>query len=224
MRILVVEDDKQMAEVIKDILKEYYIVDLAFKGQEGEYQGQINEYDLIILDIVLPDLDGISICRSLRANHINTPILFITAKVTISSKLQAFNAGADGFITKPFMRLELLARVRALIKRQPQHFSNDVLEVDDLAVDSLKRTVLRDKQAIVLTRREFDLLEYLVRNQHRVVSRDMILEHVWEDGMNEMSNTVDVHIKYLRDKIDRPFNKPLIKTIHGVGYKIENST
>lgn len=221
MKALVVEDEKDIADSIKAILDQHYVVDVSYTGEEGEYMAQINDYDVIILDYVLPDLTGLMICSSLRKSKISTPILFLTCKDEIRDKVQALNAGADDYLTKPFSPVELLARLRALMRRSVAGPTENIIEIDSLLLDSLTRTVTRDEMPIRLRRKEFDLLEYLMRNQNRVLTRGMILEHVWEQGVDELSNTIDVHIKYLRDKIDRPFGKKLIKTVHGMGYKIE---
>lgn len=221
MKVLIIEDEKDVADSIKVILQQHFIVDLARTGEEGEFKAQVNDYDVILLDYVLPDLDGLMICSYLRKNKIETPILFLTCKDEIATKVEALNVGADDYLTKPFSPPELIARMRALIRRTQSNNRVNTMQVDSLTLDSITRTVMRDEKSIALRRKEFDLLEYLMRNTNRVLTRGMILEHVWEQGTDELSNTVDVHIKYLRDKVDKPFRKKLIRTVHGIGYKIQ---
>ncbi|MBP9815774.1 response regulator transcription factor, partial [Candidatus Woesebacteria bacterium] len=198
------------------------VMDVAYKGSDGEYLAHINEYDLIILDYVLPDTNGLELCLKLRRANIRVPILFVTVRYGIRDKVAALDAGADDYIVKPFSVKELHARIRALMRRSSNVYNDDVLKAGDLLLDVLNRKVVRNDMNIYLRRKEFNLLEYMLRNQNRVLTRGMILEHVWEDGIEELSNTVDVHIKYLRDKVDKPFNEKLIKTVHGLGYKLEN--
>lgn len=222
MKILIIEDEKDVAESIKIILEQHFIVDVAHTGADGEYLAQINDYDLILLDYILPDTDGLLICSLLRKNKIETPILFLTCRDEVGDKVETLNSGADDYLTKPFSPSELIARIRALMRRSTGNHTNSIL-IGGLSLDSITRTVVRDHKSIRLRRKEFDLLEYLMKNSNRVLTRGMILEHVWEQGTDELSNTVDVHIKYLRDKVDKPFQKKLIKTVHGIGYKIQET-
>lgn len=222
MKILIIEDEKDVADSIKIILEQHFIVDVAHTGTDGEYLAHINDYDLILLDYILPDMDGLMICSCLRKNKVNTPILILTCKDEVGIKVEALNSGADDYLTKPFSPSELIARIRALMRRSIGNHTNSLM-VGSLSLDSITRTVLRDHKSIRLRRKEFDLLEYLMKNSNRVLTRGMILEHVWEQSTDELSNTVDVHIKYLRDKVDKPFQQKLIKTVHGVGYKIQES-
>lgn len=221
MRVLLVEDEKETAHTIRDGLKDSYMVDLAFTGEDGEYQTQINEYDAIILDWVLPDISGLAVCKEIREDGIKTPILMLTGKGAVKNKVEALDAGADDYLTKPFSFEELLARLRALLRRDSETVSSNILTAANLTLDISKRKVERGRREISLRRKEFDLLEYLLRNRGRVLTRSMILEHVWGAYTDPLTNTVDVHIKYLRDHIDRSFAKNLIKTVHGLGYKIE---
>lgn len=220
MRILLIEDDRHMATSICLILKKHYVVDVSYTGKTGLYKSHVREYDLIIIDYMLPDISGLDVCEGIRRDGCQTPIMFLTGQYHIRDKVRAFNAGADDYMLKPFSSHELLARVRALMRRFVGHYKEDVLQVNGLVIDSIHRTVRRDKKVIKLRRKAFDLLEYLVRNKDRVLSRDTIMEHVWERSGDEVSNTVDVHIKHLRDKVDKPFAHKLIKTVHGFGYKI----
>jgi len=221
MKVLLIEDDKQTAKTIKEGLKDYYVVDIAYTGEDGDFRAQVNDYDTIIIDIVLPDIDGITVCKKIREAEIKAPILMLTGKTQVRDKVTALDAGADDYLTKPFSFAELLARVRALIRRNPDTLVSNKLSIGNLSLDVVANMVKRRGRKISLRRKEFSLLEYLMRNQGMVVTRSMILEHVWDSGTNPMTNTVDVHIKSLRDKIDKPFGTDLIKTAHGLGYKIE---
>ncbi len=223
MKLLIIEDDKQTAATIKDEMKDYYAVDVVHTGEDGEYQAEVNDYDVIIIDIRLPDKDGISVCKEIRKAGIKTPILMLTGSLETKNKVSALDSGADDYLTKPFKFAELLARIRALMRRNPNTLDSNVLSLGDLTLDITANRVQRKKKTIPLRRKEFSLLEYLMRNPERVITRTMILEHVWDSSVDPITNTVDVHINYLRDKIDRPFGTKLIKTVHGLGYKIEAS-
>ncbi len=222
MKVLLIEDDKNTAEAVKTGLKNhYYTVDSVFTGVEGEINAEVNDYDLIIIDIMLPDIDGIEVCKRIRSSGIKTPILMLTARLGVEDKVAALDSGADDYLTKPFKLTELLARVRALMRRDVNSLKNNKLKVADLILDTTTYMVKRMNNAINLRKKELEILEYLLRNKGKVVSRSMIFEHVWDDHANPLTNVVDVHIRYLREKIDLPFKEQLIKTIHGVGYKIE---
>ena len=221
MRVLLIEDDKQLAQTLHDELRIDYIVDISNKGREGEELANLNSYDLIIVDLMLPDKNGIDICRDIRRNGVRTPILVLTAQNAIATKVMALDCGADDYVTKPFTLVELKARLRALLRRHSLGNRTNTLSVGDLTLDIEKRIVKRDNLVIKLRRKELALLEYLMRNEGRVVTRDMILDHVWSDSSESFHNIVDVHIKLLRDRIDNKFEKKLIKTLYGVGYKIE---
>lgn len=223
MRILIIEDEKAMAMTVKDELRHTYAVDVCNSGKDGSYQARVNEYDAIILDLTLPDMTGIEVCRSIRQDDVTTPILVLTGRNETESKIHALDAGADDYLTKPFSFNELKARIRALLRRSPHGQLNNKLLLGDLILDTANRTVRRADQDITLRRKEFDLLEYLLRNKNRVVTRSMILEHVWDNNVDFFTNAIDVHIKYLRDRIDRPFDRKLIKTVHGLGYKIQET-
>jgi len=221
MKILLIEDDKQTAATIQEALKDYYAVDVAYTGEDGEYQAEVNDYDLIILDLILPDMDGVTVCKNIRESEIKAPILILTGKSEIKDKVKALDSGADDYLIKPFSFNELLARVRALLRRGPDALATNKLSIGGLTLDVVANTVKRKGRKIPLRRKCFRLLEYLMRNKGRVVTRSMILEHVWESSIDPMTNTIDVHIKSLRDKIDKQFGTSLIKTVHGLGYKIE---
>jgi len=221
MKILLIEDNKRMAATVKEVLKDYYAVDIAYTGGDGEYQAQINDYDLIILDLVLPDIDGVAVCKKIRESEIKTPVLILTGKPQIEDKVRALDSGADDYLVKPFNLGELLARVRALLRRSPDALVSNELSVGGLTLDVAANTVRYKGKKISLRRKCFQLLEYLMRNQGMVVTRSMILDHVWESSIDPVTNTVDVHVKSLRDKISKYYKRPLIKTVHGLGYKIE---
>lgn len=222
MRILVVEDEHKIANAIKQGLEqEAYAVDLAYDADEGLSSALTAEHDLIVLDRMLPGLiEGIDICKEVRANGIHTPILMLTAKDQIADRVSGLNSGADDYMVKPFSFEELVARIRALLRR-PQDNVGTVLKLDDLTMDTVKFSVKRGGQAIGLSSKEYALLEYLMRNQNHVLSKSKIIGHVWDFDADILPNTVEVYIGYLRNKIDKPFKGPrLIHTVRGFGYKI----
>ncbi len=220
MRVLIVEDDTHVAESLQDSLARTYLVDLAFSGEKGLCLAKANDYGVIILDIGLPDISGVEVCRRLRLSGIKTPILMLTGLDGVTDKVQALDSGADDYLTKPCSYAELMARMRALARRSAKPLVEEKVELDDLVLDCTSREVTRGGKKILLRRKEFDLLEYLLRNKGRVVRRDMIIQQVWDSRHEPYDNTVDVHIKHLRDKIDRPFDRKLIQTVRGIGYKI----
>lgn len=217
MRILLVEDEKNVAAFIKKGLEEeFYSVDIAEDGSEGLLMARSNDYDLIILDIMLPGINGVELCRRIREKDRRVPILMLTAVDSVESKVQGLESGADDYLTKPFAFSELLARIKALLRRVPDTLSE--LTIDDLRMELLSRRVYRGSKEITLTPKEFSLLEYLLRNSGRVLSRTQIIENVWGYNFDPGSNVVDVHIKFLREKIDSGSEKKLIHTIRGAGY------
>lgn len=223
MRILIVEDDKKLAAFLKRGLEEeHYAVDVCGNGVEAVYYAQLNPYDIIILDILLPGKDGFTVCKELREKSIFTPIIMLTAKDSIEDKVTGLSEGADDYITKPFSFEELLARIRALLRRS-QDYKTKVLKVGDLELDPFKRSVTRGRKKIDLTGKEYALLEYLMRNKGRVVTQSMIIEHVWDMNYEGLSNIVNVYITRLRKKIDEDFEIKLIQTIRGHGYKIDEN-
>jgi DNA-binding response OmpR family regulator len=221
MRILVIEDDADLAQFIRKALnEERYAVDLASDGEEGLELAMRIPYDLLIVDIMLPKLDGLTVCRRLRADGNNVPVLLMTARNSVEDKVSGFDTGADQFLTKPFAFPELLARIRNLLRRgSPQDVVH--LKVADLELDVLSRRVWRAGKEIVLTNKEFSVLEYLLRNRNRVLTRTSIIDHVWGLTHDPMTNIVDVHIRALRAKINRNGSPPLITTVRGVGYMLE---
>lgn len=220
MRILLIEDEARLAKVIKQGLTESgFAVDQALDGEEGLYLGETESYDIIILDLALPKIDGLTICKELRKKNITTPILMLTAKTRIEDRVLGLNTGADDYLTKPFEFIELKARIQALLRRSHRQLEN-IIKIDDLEVDMLKHLVKRDGKIIFLTPKEFAILEYLLRHKDDVITRTQITEHTWDYNFDSLSNVVDVFIATLRKKIDKGFKKKLIHTIHGVGYQI----
>jgi two-component system copper resistance phosphate regulon response regulator CusR len=221
MRILVVEDEKRIASFIKRGLTEQsYTVDVAPDGEQGLFFAETNEYDCVVLDLMLPGVDGLSVCRQIRAQGNDVPILMLTAKADVKDKVRGLDAGADDYLPKPFAFEEFLARVRVLLRRKSGS-SVSVLRVADLELDQRTRRVTRGGSEIELTNREFALLEYLMRNAGTVVTRTMISEHVWQDDFDTFSNVISVYVNYLRTKVDKGFDKPLIHSVRGVGYTIK---
>jgi DNA-binding response OmpR family regulator len=221
MRLLVVEDEKKLAAFIKRGLEKKcgHAVDVVHDGEEGLVYGMAVDYDLIILDIMLPRRDGLSVLRELRVKGVKTPILLLTAKATIESKVEGLDSGSDDYLTKPFDLRELVSRVNALLRRnsvdQPVQ-----LTIADLTLDPVKRIARRGERALELTAREFSLLEYLMRKKGHALSRSQIMDHVWSGEFEGTSNIVDVYIKYLRGKVDLPGSTKLIHTVWGVGYRL----
>lgn len=220
MRMLLVEDEKNVAAFIrKGLEEEFYAVDVAEDGAEGFLMATSNEYDLMILDIMLPGMNGMELCKRLREKGLKSPILMLTAIDSVNSKVEALESGADDYLTKPFAFSELLARIKALLRRTSDSVSE--LSLDDLRMDLLSRRVFREDKEVILTPKEFSLLEYLLRNKGRVLSRTQIIENIWGYTFDPNSNVVDVHIKFLREKVDSPFQKKLIHTVRGAGYLLK---
>jgi heavy metal response regulator len=223
MRILLIEDEKRLSHFInKGLTEQGYVVDQAYDGEEGLYLAQNETYDVIVLDIMLPKMSGIDVCKKIRVLKKNTPILMLTAKSQIEDKITGLDSGADDYLTKPFVFAELKARINALLRRSYHQITNNLI-IADLEVDPSKHTVLRDKKAIKLTPKEFAILELLIRRKHEVVTRTQIIEHVWDYNFESLSNVVDVFIGTLRKKIDNNYKTKLIHTLHGVGYMISDT-
>lgn len=223
MRILIIEDEHKIARAIKEGLEEEsYAADISFDGQEGLNAARYEEYDLIILDRMLPGgMDGAEICATLRKEGNHVPILMLTARDQVRDRVAGLNAGADDYLVKPFSFEELLARVKALLRR-PHESLGDVLEAGDLTMDTTAHLVQRDGKKIALSSKEYALLEYLLRNKNKVLSKHNIITHVWDFDADILPNTVEVFVAYLRNKIDKPFAGPaLLQTVRGFGYKIE---
>lgn len=218
MRILLAEDEKKIASFIERGLKEeYYAVDTAYDGERALYLAGINQYDLIILDLMLPLRDGISICEELRSRKTETAILMLTARSDVRDRVRGLNSGADDYLTKPFAFEEFLARVRALLRRRTKDKTN-ILKVLDLELNQITHKVNRAGRAVILTSREYALLEYLMLHANQIVTRTMIAEHIWNEDFDSFTNVIDVYINYLRGKVDKGFRKQLIHTMRGTGY------
>lgn len=218
MRILVVEDQEHVARVLaKGLREESFAVDIASDGRQALYMAETSTYDLILLDVLLPELDGFEVCRTLRANQVTTPILMLTASDSIAAKVDGLNLGADDYVTKPFDFNELLARVRALLRRGPV-YRKPRLAVADLELDTNTHEAARGGRRIALTAKEYALLEHFMRNPNRVVSRADISEHVWDESYDPFSNIVDIYISRLRRKVDDTFAPKLLHTRRGAGY------
>ena len=218
MKILVIEDEKKVANFIKQALsEELYTVDVANDGEKGLEMGLSGEYDLVVLDLMLPKIDGYEIIKQLRKNNIAAPILILTAKDAVSDKVKGLDIGADDYLCKPFVLEELFARIRSLLRRQGIEKTN-FLKLDDLELDTITHSARRNNKKIEFTAREYELLEFLLRNKNRVMTRSIIAQHVWEYNFDVESNIVDVYINRLRNKIDDSFDRKLIHSIKGVGY------
>lgn len=218
MRILIVEDEKSLAEILKKGLEEEgYAVDLAYDGEEGLFMAENQPSDLIILDIMLPIVDGMTILRKIRKAGIKTPVLMLTAKDTVMDKVSGLDSGADDYLTKPFSFEELLARIRALLRRRSD-IKASTIEVDDLLINMANHEVMRGGKSIILSPKEYALLEYMALNKNKVLSRTELIEHIYDENFDFDSNVIDVFINRLRNKIDREFDKKLIHTVRGAGY------
>jgi len=221
MRILLVEDEKKIASFVeRGLTEQHYTVDVAHDGEQGLYLAQINPYDLIILDIMLPGKDGFAVCQELRKENNDVPILMLTARDDVRDKIYGLDSGADDYLTKPFAFGEFLARVRVLLRRQRPGKTN-LLRVGDLALDQVTHLVTRAGEKIDLTATEYALLEFLMLHAGEVVTRTMISEHVWDQDFDSFSNVINVYVTYLRKKIDAGFPKKLIHSVRGRGYMIQ---
>jgi heavy metal response regulator len=222
MRILVIEDEKKVADFISNgLAEEGYAVDVAHDGDQGYFLATTNEYDAILLDIMLPKMDGFTLCTKLRYEDNHTPILMLTAKDAIKDKVRGLDTGADDYLTKPFAFEELLARIRSLLRKKSLQ-QKTRFQVDNLVLDTITHTVSRGECEILLSVKEYALLEYLMRNTGSVVTRTMIAEHVWDINFDTFTNVIDVYISYLRNKIDRGHETKLIHTVRGRGYVLKS--
>jgi len=224
MRVLVVEDERRIADFVSRGLSEQgYAVDVAYDGDEALQWTDVADYDVIILDVMLPARDGIEVCRTLRDRRLRTPILMLTARDAVEDRVRGLDSGADDYLVKPFAFAELLARLRALTRREPAALGT-ALQVGDLTLDTITREVYRQGARIDLTTKEFALLEYLMRHPNQVLTRTMIAEHVWSYDFDNATNVIDVHIRNVRRKIADPFPTKLIHTVRGAGYRISDQT
>ncbi len=223
MKILVIEDEHRIAQAIKKGLEqEHYVVDLAYEGETGLDLALDGLHDLIITDVMLPKMDGIELTQKIRAHGLHVPVLILTARGQVTDRVVGLNAGADDYLGKPFAFEELLARIRALLRR-PRQVTSTVLRVGDLELDAVTFKVSRDGKCIHLSSKEFSLLEFLMRHAGKILKKEQIIENLWDYDANILPNTIEVYIRHLREKIDSPFKnkKPLIHTVRGFGYKIE---
>jgi heavy metal response regulator len=221
MRILVIEDEKKVANFIKKGLEEeHYAVDTAYDGEEGLDLAEANEYDLIVLDLMIPKIEGLEVLKTIRGKKNNTPVLVLTAKNTVEDIVKGLDAGCDDYLTKPFAFMEFLARVRALLRREKKD-KEPLLRIGDLTLSLVTHKVTRKEKEIELTSKEYALLEYFMRNPDKVLTRTMISEHVWDYHFDSMTNVIDVYVNYLRKKIDKDFEPKLIHTLRGIGYMMK---
>lgn len=224
MTILVVEDEIKITRFVKKGLEmEHYTVDTAYDGEEALEKAEINNYDLIILDIMLPKIDGIEVCKRLRKNKVETPIIMLTARDTIEDRIKGLDVGADDYLVKPFAFGELVARIRALLRRE-KTVKSTKLVVGDLVLDPATHEVRRNNKEVPLSSKEYRLLDYMMRRPTHVCTRTMIGEHIWGYNFTDDSNVIDVYISYLRKKIDKGFHNKLIHTVRDVGYKIQDKS
>jgi DNA-binding response OmpR family regulator len=220
MRVLLIEDDRKAARLLsKGLQEEGFVVDVASTGEDGEEQAALNEYDVVILDWLLPGRDGLAVCRALRASGNSTPILMLTARDSVADRVSGLGTGADDYLTKPFALDELLARIQALLRRS-RSVQPVVLRVADLTLDPVTRRVSRGSVVVTLTPKEYAILEVLMRNVGQVVTRTRLAERVWDEASEVLDNLVDAHVSHLRKKVDREASVPLIHTVRGVGYRL----
>ena len=218
MRILVIEDEKKVASFIKKGLEEeHYAVDTAYDGETGLYMADVNEYDLVVLDLMIPKIDGLEVLKRIRSSKNNVPILVLTAKDTVEDIVKGLDSGCDDYLTKPFNFIVFLARIRALLRREKIE-KEPLLRIADLTLSPVTHKVTRRGKEIDLTSKEYALLEYFMRNPEKVLTRTMISEHVWDYHFDSLTNVIDVYVNYLRRKIDKDFEPKLFQTIRGVGY------
>jgi len=223
MRVLVVEDERRLAGIIKrGLIEEGYAVDTVYDGEEAQYMGETNSYDIIILDIMLPKKDGIAVCKELRARKVNTPILMLTARDSVEDRVKGLDSGADDYMIKPFAFSELLARIRALLRRETIS-KTPRMQVGELILDTLTREAWRGDRKIELTTKEYSILEYFMSHPNMVITRTMLEENAWDYEYDSMSNIIDVYIRRLRRKIDGDTDESLIQTVRGAGYRLKTT-
>jgi DNA-binding response OmpR family regulator len=221
MRILVVEDERRLASIVKrGLVEEGYSVDNAYDGEEAQFMAETTPYDAIILDIMLPKKDGLTVCRELRSKRVNTPILMLTARDSVEDRVKGLDSGSDDYLVKPFAFNELLARVRALLRREALS-KTPKMQVGDLVMDTLTREVWRGQKKIELTTKEYSILEYFMTRPNMVITRTMLEENAWDYEYDSISNIIDVYIRRLRLKIDKEGEESLIQTVRGAGYRLK---
>lgn len=221
MKILYIDDNRLLIDSVKKLLENQYAVDFFCTGSEGLEKACAVQYGLILLDLSLPDMDGLEVCRELRKRGVTIPILVLTVRKDPHTAALLLNSGADDYVTKPFNGDTLKARIAAILRRSHAMHEEKILRIGELEINMTNRQVYRGDAKIALRRKEYDILEYLMVNKGRALTREMIFDNVWEAGKESWNNTVDVHMKYLRDKIDRPYGTSLIKTVYGVGYMLD---
>lgn len=220
MRILLIEDNRRLNQSLKmSLIDDGYAIDSAYDGEEGQELAEMTPYDAIILDIMLPKKDGLQVCKELRSQRINTPIIMLTAKDTVEDRVSGLDSGADDYLIKPFAFQELRARLRALLRREASD-KTGTISIADLVLDPAAHTVERSGQSIDLTAKEFALLEYFMRNPNRLITRQMAETHIWSYDFDGTSNVVDVYVRRLRRKVDDPYNVKLLETLRGAGYRL----
>lgn len=222
MKLLLVEDNQRLAERISYHLGSQYIIDTVSSGEEALEKIQYIDYGVILLDLGLPGISGLGVCKNMRLLGFNHPILVLTGNKDATERITLLDAGADDYVTKPFNKDELRARIAAVGRRQSRSLVRSLIEYREIRIDSEQQKVFRSGSEIKLRRKEFDILEYLILNRGRIMTRNMIMNHVWSSPTNSWTSTVDVHIKHLRDKIDKPFDEKYIKTAYGLGYKVDD--
>jgi DNA-binding response OmpR family regulator len=221
MHILIVEDEERLGALLRRVLmEERHVVDLAYDGATGYGLAASGRYDLVILDLMLPEMDGLEVCRRLRADHVRVPVLMLTARGAVEDRVAGLEVGADDYLVKPFAMQELLARIKALLRRGIPPEQETQLQVADLTLDLLRHEARRGDRVIELTAKEYALLEFLMRHPGQALTRTQIVDHVWEYDVDGLSNIVDIYIHYLRNKVDRGYPRPLISTVRGVGYRV----
>lgn len=221
MKILLIQQEQEGLSALKTVLRGQFLLESSSSMEEGEYLAETNEYALVILAPTLASETSKQICRTLRMKHIDTPLLVLSPIKTTKEQIATLDAGADGFLSVPVQHAELITHIKVLMRRSHVKQIEHIITIDGLVLDTIHKKVTRDGKLIQLRRKEYDLLEYFMRNPGRIISREMILNHVWTNAYEAYTNTIDVHVKYLRDQIDKPFERKLIKTIHGFGYKID---
>ncbi len=225
MRILLVEDDEGISGfILKGLREAAYAIDLSVDGEDALYQVSINEYDLIILDVNIPFKNGFEVCKKIREQELKIPILMLTARDAVKDRVEGLDAGADDYLTKPFAYDELLARIRALLRRREKQFVESHIEVGDLEIDTDSQRVWRNGEEILLTTKEFTVLEYFARNANRVIGREELSGHCWDETYDPFTNSIEVFINRLRNKIDKDSDKPLIQTRRGAGYILQDAS